>query len=214
MSVVNILDRVTEWARSSICPKITLKVPPESEKAPTDAGYEYQRAHPAAFTLYVPTKDKLGKDWLHPAPPASPIPSVCVRFRSGQDNLAEGSGSIGIELCFSSWSPGTHSKDIILPSETDGMAWNRWTGPETEEYFHRNGEGWRDAWNMVDIALREIESVTNIDGLVVDRSVPIQFGPLAEQEAIPDYYPMWFAWVSFSVTYPVVRHLRGAEEFL
>lgn len=213
MSVVNILDRVTEWARSSICPKILLKVPPENEKSPTDAGYEYQRANPAAFTLYVPTKDKLGKDWLHPAPPASPIPSVCVRFRSGQDNLATGNGSIGIELCFSAWSPGTHGEDIILPSEEDGMAWKRWTEPEAEEYFHRNGEGWRDAWNMVDIALREIESVTNIDGLVIDRSVPVQFGPLEEQEDVP-YYPMWFAWVSFSVTYPVVRYLREAEEFL
>lgn len=208
MSVVNILDRVTEWARSSICTKIKLKVPPDDEKAPTDAGYEYKRDNPAAFTLYVPSKDKL------PPGIVSPIPSVCVRLRKGQDNMATRSGSIGIELCFSAWNPGEHGEDIMDPATADGMGWKRREGTAADAHFVRNGDGWRDAWNMVDIALQEIESVTNIDGLVIDPSVPVEFGPLAEQDSIPDYYPMWFAWVSFSVTYPVVRNLRGAENLL
>lgn len=65
----------------------------------------------------------------------------------------------------------------------------QWTGPEAEEYFDRNGDGWRDAWNFVDIALREIESRTNIAGYEIDRSTPVKFGPLTEQEAIPDFTP-------------------------
>ena len=67
---------------------------------------------------------------------------------------------------------------------------------------------------MVDIALREVESVTNIDGLVIDRSVPVKFGPFTEQESIPDFYPFWFAWVSFSVSYPITRNIRDIENLL
>lgn len=208
MSVVNILDRLTDWAQKSICNKIKLKVPPDDEMSPTDADYEYRRATPTAFAMYVPTKEKL--------PPGiiSPFPSVCVRFMEGADDMASKKGNIGIQLCFSAWNPGTHGKDIIIPSETDNLTMKRWTGAEAKAYFQRNGEGWRDVWQMVDIALREIESVTNIDGLVIDMSKPVKFGPLTEQDAIPDYYPFWFAWVSFFVTYPITRNIRDIEKLL
>lgn len=208
MTVVRILDALTKWAQESICPKIMLKVPPDNEKAATDAGYEYKRANPVAFAMYVPTKEKL--------PPAiiSPFPSICVRFMEGADNLATNKGSIGIQLCFSTWDPGTHGEDVILPNPENGLEPKKWTEPEADTYFQRGGEGWRDVWNMVDIALREIEIVTNIDGLVIDRNTPVKFGPLTEQEAIPDYYPFWFAWVSFSVVYPITRPIRDVEEFL
>lgn len=208
MTVVCVLDTLTKWARENICPKIRLKVPPADEKAATDAGYEYQLTNPAAFTMYVPSKEKL--------PPAilSPIPSVCVQFIEGTDNLSDGKGSIGVQLSISTWDPGTHGEDILLPNPENPMEPKRWTGQEADAYFRRNGDGWRDVWNMVDIALREIESVTNIDGLVIDRSVPVKFGPFTEQESIPDFYPFWFAWVSFTVTYPITRVIRGVEEFL
>ena len=67
---------------------------------------------------------------------------------------------------------------------------------------------------MADIAIREIESVTHIDGLVIDRSVPVKFGPLTEQEAIPDYYPFWFAWVSFALQYPLSRNVEDLSKYL
>lgn len=202
MTVVCVLDALTKWARENICPKIELKVPPDDEKAATDAGYEYQLTNPAAFTLYVPTKEKL--------PPAilSPMPSVCVRFVEGADDLSNSKGSIGVQLCFSAWDPGTHGQDELTRNQ-DGT-YRKGKGGS----FRRNGDGWRDVWNMVDIALREVESLTNIDGLVIDRSVPVKFGPFTEQEAIPDYYPFWFAWVSFSVMYPITRNIRDIENLL
>mgnify|MGYP001852461276 CR=1 FL=1 len=208
MSVTNILDRVTDWARESVCSKIWLKTPPDSETDATDKGYDYRRVNPAAFTMYVPTKEKL--------PPAvlSPFPSVCVRCAGGEDHLNSGKGSVNIELCFSAWSTGTHGKDLLFPDKENALRAKWWSGPEAEAYFQRNGGGWRDAWNMVDIALREIESVTNIDGILIDRSTPVKFGPLTEQEAIPDYYPFWFAWVSFSVNYNIIRNIREIEGLL
>lgn len=208
MTVVGILDTLTEWARENICKKVLLKVPPDDETAATDAGYEYKRVNPAAFALYVPAKDKLPPSVL------SPFPSVCVRFVEGSDTLAAGRRSIGIELCFSSWDPGTHGKDVLIPNREDYMEPREWSGPEAEAYFRRHGEGWRDVWNMIDIALREIEIVTNIDGILIDRSVPVKYGPLREQEAIPDYYPFWFAWVSFTVSCPITRPIQGVDELL
>ena len=151
MSVVHVIDTLTEWARQNICEQINLKVPPENT-APDDSGYSYNLATPAAFAMYVPTSDKL--------PPGShpPFPSLCVRFVTGQDVPADGGGSVEVQFCFSAWDPGTHGEDEFLPNG-DGT-YRRGKGGA----FWRNGDGWRDAWNFVDIALREVESVTNIGG--------------------------------------------------
>lgn len=206
MSVVGILDDVTAWVQEAVCSQIKLKMPPE-DREPDDAGYAYQRISPTAFALYLPAKDKLPPSVL------SPFPSVCVRFLAGADNMAASQGSVGIELLFSTWNPGTHGKDILLPNLDDPLRPIQWTGEEANAYFQRLGDGWRDAWNFVDIALREIESRTEIAGYQIDRSVPVKFGPLAEQEAIPDFYPFWFAWASFTLTYPLRRN-RSFEQFL
>lgn len=201
MSVVHVIDTLTEWARQNICEQINLKVPPENT-APDDSGYSYNLATPAAFAMYVPTSDKL--------PPGShpPFPSLCVRFVTGQDVPADGGGSVEVQFCFSSWDPGTHGEDEFLPNG-DGT-YRRGKGGA----FWRNGDGWRDAWNFVDIALREVESVTNIGGYTIDRAKPVKFGPLTEQEAIPDFYPMWFAWLSFTVNYPLRRNIQELQNFL
>lgn len=208
MTVVTILDTLTEWARQNIASKIMLKVPPDSEDGADDGGYDYRLANPAVFAMYVPTKEKLPPGIL------SPYPSICVRFLEGSDELAAGLRSIGVQLCFSAWDPGTHGKDIILPNQNNPMGQRKLRGPEAYDKFQRNGDGWRDAWNLVDIALREIEQVTNINGLAIDRSTPVKFGPLAEQEAIPDFYPFWYAWASFSVTCPVIRAVQDYENLL
>lgn len=201
MSVVHVIDTLTEWARQNICEQINLKVPPENT-APDDSGYSYNLATPAAFAMYVPTSDKL--------PPGShpPFPSLCVRFVTGQDVPADGGGSVEVQFCFSEWDPGTHGEDEFLPNG-DGT-YRRGKGGA----FWRNGDGWRDAWNFVDIALREVESVTNIGGYTIDRAKPVKFGPLTEQEAIPDFYPMWFAWLSFTVNYPLRRNIQELQNFL
>lgn len=185
MSVVHVIDAISEWAQKNICDLVTLKVPPENEEA-NDEGYTYQTAHPAAFPLYVPTSEKL--------PPSihSSFPSLCVRFVKGTDELSGNTGHLDVQFCFSAWDPGTH-------------------GPNS---FTRNGDGWRDVWNFVDTALRAVESVTNINGYTIDRETPIEFGPLTEQEAIPDYYPLWFAWVSFRVKYPLRRNIEDLKQYL
>lgn len=205
MSVVRLIDTLTEWARQNVCEKIKLKVPPANEDEAVDEGYAYKLATPAAFPMYVPTSEKL--------PPGihSPFPSLCVRFISGEDDISARSGFVDVQFCFSTWNPGTHGKDILVPTEQDPF---QWSPEKAQATFQRNAEGWRDAWNFVDIALRAVESVTAIGNYPVDHSTPVKFGPLTEQEAIADLYPYWFAWIQFRVYYPLVRNNAEYQDLL
>lgn len=208
MSVVRVIDTVTEWARVHICDCVELKQPPEELDAPEDGGYNYKLVRPAAFPLYVPTSERMPPD-AH-----GPVPSLCVRFLNGQDEPTKNSGFVDLQFCFSTWDPGIHGKDILKPNG-DG-SFRRWSGEEADAYFKRSSDGWRDAWNFVDTALRAVESVTEIGGYSIDRTVPVKYGPLTEteREILSDFYPMWFAWVTFRVTYPLRRNIQDLNKFL
>ena len=156
--------------------------------------------------MYVPAEDKLPKNI------PSAFPSLCVRFIEGTDDLATMKGTIGIQFLLSAWSPGTHGAEQYISKQGDFYSWT--PDPATEKQFQRNGEGWRDIWNFTDIAVQAVESVTEIAGYEIDRSVPVKFGPLTEQEAISDYYPFWFTWVTFQLTYPLRRNIKEADKLL
>lgn len=206
MSVVKVLDTLTEWAQGNICDKIKLKQPPDDLDAAVDADYKYTLVRPVAFPMYVPTAEK------NPPNFHAPYPSLCVRFMQGQDDAASKDGALDVQFCFSAWNPGTHGPDILQPA--GDMSFRAWSGKDAAAYFQRNGEGWRDVWNFVDIALRAVEGVTHIGGYTIDTATPIKFGPMAEQESIPDFYPYWFAWISFRVTYPLRRNIPSIQNFL
>lgn len=109
MSIVNSIEIVREWLDSTVCPMVQLKLPDDSA---TDASYPYKLVNPTAFSLFVPSKDR-----LPPKVPA-PIPSVCVQIVEGTDSLTMSSRSIKIRLCFSAWDPGYHGRDIFKPKTT------------------------------------------------------------------------------------------------
>lgn len=206
MSVVKALDDLTSWVQENICEKIKLKAPAGDYSEAEGAGYKYNLVTPTAFTLFVPTKDRL------PPKIVAPIPSVCVRFREGSESLTGQGSNIGVQLLFSTWSGGNHGADIFFPNGDGSFKQN--TGPEADNYYVRTGDGWRDAWNVVDIALRELSSVTTIKGMEIDRTADLRFGPLAEQEDIPDYYPFWFCWVEFSVKQQPNRNNEDLKKYL
>lgn len=201
MTVVEIIDTITEWARQEICKKIKLKCPPEDTQANAE-GYDYKLVHPACFSLFVPTKDKL------PPTVISPIPSICVRVVEGEDNMSVQKGALTIEFCLSTWDTGIHGKDVLEP-----IGSNRFKISDMEGY-QKDGGGWRDAWNLLDVVLRELESISSMGGLQIDRTSPVKFGPYTEQESIPDFYPFWFAWVRFKVTRALVRNIKDYGDLL
>lgn len=223
-TIVDTLDKITDWSQEKICNPVKFKVPPMNDEKEDNsgrrsierdlssdigsmgndgAGYEYERITPVAFPWFVPQKDKL------PPEIKSPIPSVCVRIGDGSDNRSK--GEMNIELCFSTWNPGTHGSDVIFPSEDS--SYKQWDGEEAKEYFRRNADGWRDVWNWVDLALREIESAESINGIPVDKS-SIKFGAFKEDGEMVNFYPFWYAYISFTVTREIIRNVTGYENFL
>ena len=207
MTVVGIIDEITAWARAEICEKVKLKMPPEDDEN-NGAHYEYQTVTPACFSLFVPSKDKLPPSVL------SPIPSLCVRVLEGEDDLTVNNGRITVEFAFSTWSTGTHGQDILYPDENDHSTVKQWTGQEAEAYFKANANGWRDAWNWIDVALRAIESTLTINGIEIDRSAGVKFYPFKEQESIPDFYPFWFTGIQFKVNRPLIRNIPEIQDLL
>ena len=202
MSVVHIIDTLTKWARENVCNEIQLKVPPDNTEA-MDSGYDYKLANPTAFPMYIPTGDKLPKDMFD-------HPCLCVRFISAQDDTANKRGSMDVQIVFCVWDPGQHSEDVFQPN---GDGSYRRQGA-TDAKFERNGSGWRDVWNFVDLAVNKLESVTNIGNCTIDKSTPMEYGPAKVDEAIADYYPFWYAELSFRVTYPLMRNNENSEIYL
>ena len=208
MSIVNIIDRVCAWADTAICENIRLKAAP-ADSAAVDGGYDYQLVKPAVFPLFVPTSDRL------PPKVLSQFPSLCVRVTEGTDDMTAKSGGVTIQLGLSAWNPGTHAKDLYTcNAEGETLVFTPYKTPQGDGYFVQDAEGWRDAWNFLDVARRAVEGAASIDGLQIDRAAGVRFGPYKEQEAIPDFYPLWFAWLEFTIRYPIVYDMPQYSEFL
>lgn len=183
MSIVKTIDTITEWARENICKGILLKCPPENDRA-NDSEYDYTLIEPACFSVFVPSKDKV------PPTVKSPMPSLCVQPATGKRDRGAPQGSLEVEFWFSTWSPGTYGKDLFYMNEDGSFRQG------DEDSFVRDVDGWRDAWNWVDLALNQLESSPSLDGVVI--SPEIEFGPYAEDKGISNMYPFYFAYVRFT----------------
>ena len=207
LTVADVIDNVRDWTEKNVCKKIKLKCEPASEDEPNDGDYNYRMVHPACFALFVPTNDKLPPEIL------SSVPSVCVRVMKGENNMTNHMGVVNLELSIATWSTGTHRRDILVPDKTNGTI-KEWDGDGNLNYFDANGDGWRDAWNVVDLILRELQSTSSINGIAIDRSTPIEFGAYSDQKIIPDMYPNWYTWVSLTCNYPIAHTPKEYEQFL
>lgn len=205
MAIVNSIETVREWLDENVCPLVKLKLPDDNA---TDASYPYKLVNPAAFSLFIPSKDRT------PPKIAAPIPSVCVQIIQGEDDLIKHARGIKIRLCFCAWDPGCHGPDIFKPRGDGSGIYVQQYNEETSAYFEKNGEGWRDAWNFVDTALRLIENAEYMGDLRVVKEQGITFGPFTEQDAIPDFYPYWYAWAQFTVEEILTRNPQNYNHLL
>lgn len=218
MSIVNLLDQIRDWTQETICNPVSFKVPPiaeEIKKASIDSyisseeenlndgeNYEYSRATPKAFIWLLPNRSRLPEN-------ISSVPSVIIRLGEGTVNI--GKGTIPIEMDFVVWNPGTHGSDIIY--QIDDKSYIQWSGEEAKSYFERNNEGWRDVWNWIDLAVKKIESTESIGGIKIDKST-LKFGPMKNEDGIPDFYPFWLAYISFDVKTYTHRIANAYDKFL
>lgn len=197
MTVTEILDSVVNWCKTNICDKIELKAPvgdTPGRKEPIDHSVKY--VHPAAFALFVPGKDRL------PPNVTAPIPAICVQLMEGHDQIVERKRAVTVRLCLSAWNPGTQSGELFFPHvDTSRDIPRKYTqGDGERQFYDRNFDGWRDVWNFVDKTLRAVEDADSIgEGLLLDRSEGVKYGPFQEDGTIWDYYPYWHSWVSFKL---------------
>lgn len=189
MTNTEIIEGLRAWIDENICSKVKLKVPTDSS-----VGTNVQLTKPAAFALFVPAKDRI------PPSVAAPIPSICVQVMEAKDRMIEHKRLMKIRLAIACWNPGRQSGEIFVPHEAEeapfGVAFTK--GESTNSYA-RNLDGWKDLWNFMDVALREIENAEFFAGIRLIKEQDIEFGPFVEEGAIWDYYPYWNSWISFNI---------------
>lgn len=198
MDLSGIIITTTDWLNKNVCPDVTLKVPSDDKK-PNDNTYNYQAVHPTAFPLFLPARDKL------PPYVKSNIPSICVQLMRGVDTLHN--REVTLALGFGTWSPGPHKED--------------WINAKEPIDFRTDMSGWMDAWNMVDIAARKIQSTTYMgENLEVMHNEPFDYGPYRQPKENEDdewqdsFYPFWFAYLRFKVRCTLLRNNTEYEKFL
>ena len=114
------------------------------------------------------------------------FPSVIVQFGNGVQSKFDESGELKLRFLFATWNPGSHHKYGVDPT------------------FEMNVEGWRDVWNFIDYTLRKVTNTNSISERIrIKHEDKITFGPMAENETIPNYYPYWCAWIEFTIQYGV-----------
>ena len=112
------------------------------------------------------------------------FPSVTVQFGNGIQSKFEESGELKLRFLFATWNPGLHYKEGEKPA------------------FQLNVEGWRDTWNFIDYTLRKVRNTNSIGSKIrIKHEDKISFGPMAENETLPNYYPYWCAWIEFTIQY-------------
>ena len=114
------------------------------------------------------------------------FPSITIQFGNGIQSKFEENGELKLRFLFATWNPGLHHKDGEKPA------------------FKLNTEGWRDVWNFIDFTLIKLTNTNSITPKIrIKHEDKISFGPMAENETIPNYYPYWCAWIEFTVQYGV-----------
>ena len=198
MTIAQCIEQVTDWLNESVCQKIKLKLPDDSQNG---TNYRVETVNPTAFAMYQPGKDKL------PPGVIAPFPSVVVQLLEGSDDMTAKNGRMKIQLSFTAWNPGKHAGELIQAPRTTMVN-------GSVQSFTRDAEGWKDVWNFVDRALREIENAEYLNGLRVVKELPITYGQFQQEGQISDLYPYWGAWAILTIERGLARTGAAYSELL
>lgn len=112
------------------------------------------------------------------------FPSVTIQFSDGSVDKFKESGELKLRFLFATWNPGLHYEENKTPA------------------FKENSEGWRDVWNFIDGTLQKLTNTNHIgDHIRIKHEDKFQFGALSENGNMPNYYPHWCAWLTFTIQY-------------
>lgn len=89
-----------------------------------------------------------------------------------------------LRFLFATWNPGLHYEI------------------DNDRKFKVNTEGWKDAFHFMQVTLRKLLNSNYIGPyLKIKHEDKIQFGPINENETLPNYYPYWCAWITCTVSF-------------
>ena len=209
MTITQSIEKVTDWLNKTVCPKIKLKLPDDCQNGKE---YKVETVNPTAFAMYQPGKDKL------PPGVIAPFPSVVVQLLEGSDDLIAKNGRMKLQLSFTAWNPGNHARELkraISTTELHTAGLNVQLGTvSSEQTFERNADGWKDVWNFVECALREIENAEYMNGLRVVKELPITYGQFQQEGQISDLYPYWGAWVILTIERGIAKTSSSYSKYL
>lgn len=211
MTIVQSIQTVTEWMNRNVCKGLLLKLPDDEQNG---AGYKTEEVEPTAFAMYQPGKDKL------PPNVRAPFPSVVVQLLEGTDTPGSATGTMKLQLSFTTWNPGTHageerSSEKVLAAYGDVDIGVHLGDPPEEPKFTRSPDGWKDVWNFVDRTLQKLEAVDYFEDAVrIVKESPITFGQFQQEGQISDLYPYWGAWVIFTIERSIPRKGLDVQNFL
>lgn len=134
-----------------------------------DGTYNYQLINPDVHIMYIPPKDILPEKKYA-------APSILVQYDNNKNFPKERNGLINIRLGFSIWNPGLHAQDK----------------------YERNAEGYRDVLNFVQYVEDALIKEELIGPIRIRLEDGIETGPIKEQGVIADFYPYWFAYLTFT----------------
>ena len=186
MTIVQTIETMTQWLNKNVCPKVVLKEPSD-ENAGT--GYKLKRVSPTAFSMFIPTKDKL------PSKIKNIAPSITVQLVEGNHNFPGQDGRYKLQLTCIAWNPGT--------TKSEGAA-----------EFERTTEGWKDVWELIDRIIAEVENVEYMDGLRLVKELGVTFGQFSEDGQISDFYPYFMGYIIFTVENSIPRSQKTIGKFL
>lgn len=200
MSVVDSLEAMASWLRDHACEGIELK--PMDPDAPEDEAFDYRLVRPEVHTLMVPThKHK-------PPGMIATVPAIVIQLLGCKDDGRAQLREMELRLSFTAFDPGIHSEDKIIP--IDGEASDSGFGPvyrlDDGRTFSVNYDGWRDAFNFMDHAVRVIENAGAIGDFPLKPGAEIKLGNYEFQDSADELYPFWLCWCSLTVLEPIVRN--------
>lgn len=188
MTIVQAVKGIAAWINEKVCPRISFK---KASDTVQDAGYAAKEAHPRAYPMFYPGKDKLpaGEDWAEPFILVTPI--------KGVRNALQGRQTLTVQLTFRTWNPGTHGQEL-----------------GEENSFQPNIEGWQDVENLLDWTLREIENEEYINGLHFVASSDTEYGLLVKDGQYIDEYPYFSAYATVIFEWSIARTSSAYADML
>lgn len=208
MSIVNSLERAGAWLADEVCKGVELK--PMSPDAPQSQKFDYHLVRPSVHVVYMPSHTDKPPDM------EATVPAIVIQLMESKDDLLNQTRQYNLRLSFTAWDPGLHGPDVINPVDgddvPDGSVGSYELGPPGT--CRTNGDGWRDAFNFMDRALRIIENKERLGSLGLVKSEGISFGNFEWQNAPDELFPFWLCWARLSVEERLTRNRLEIDEML